>query len=138
MLTNKEASGMIKNVHHINFLVKELDRAVAAFRKLSNVQPEFEALPSRGANSARFQLGNTWLVFVSPIDEHGTIASILKHKGEGIFLISFGSDDISKTLSGLPGNPRSGDARKGLANWHVQDVSLDYDFGPILQLCEED
>ncbi|MEG3767608.1 VOC family protein [Alteromonas sp. 14N.309.X.WAT.G.H12] len=127
---------MVNNIHHINFLVRELDKAVAAFAKVTNSQPIFEALSSRGANSARFQLGDTWLVFVSPTDKNGIIASILEEKGEGVFLISFGTDDLSKTLDGLAGNPRNGQMRKGLANWHVQDISLDYDFGPILQLCE--
>ncbi|MBU2979359.1 hypothetical protein [Alteromonas sp. C1M14] len=128
---------MVKNIHHINFLVRELDKAVAAFAKVTDSQPIFEPLSSRGANSARFQLGDTWLVFVSPTDKNGIIASILEEKGEGVFLISFGTDDLSKTLDGLAGNPRNGQMRKGLANWHVQDISLDYDFGPILQLCEE-
>ncbi|MDO6537480.1 VOC family protein [Alteromonas stellipolaris] len=127
---------MVKNIHHINFLVRELDKAVAAFAKLTDIQPIFEPLSSRGANSARFQLGDSWLVFVSPTDENGIIASILEEKGEGIFLISFGCDDLSKTLAGLTGNPRNGEMRKGLDNWYVQDISLDYEFGPILQLCE--
>lgn len=128
---------MVENVHHINFLVKELDKAVVAFSQLSNSQPKYEQLPNRGANTARFQLGGTWLVFVSPTDDDGTIASILREKGEGIFLISFGSNDISRTLEGLSKTSCRGELRKGLSNWHVQDVSLEYNFGPILQLCEE-
>ena len=128
---------MLENVHHINFLVKELDKAVVAFSQLSNSQPKYEQLPNRGANTARFQLGGTWLVFVSPTDDDGTIASILREKGEGIFLISFGSNDILRTLEGLSKTSCRGELRKGLANWHVQDVSLEYNFGPILQLCEE-
>lgn len=128
---------MITHIHHINFLVRDLEKAASAFTKLLGSAPVYEALPARGAMSARFKIGEVWLVLVSPVDETGVIAIQLEAQGEGLFLLSFGVDNIDKTLSEMTDLQSVGIQRKGLADWQVQDIEADYSLPTILQLCQQ-
>ena len=63
---------MIKRIHHINFIVNDLDQAVQRYRVLFGdpVGGE-EFLPQRGVKLARFKVGETWLILVQPVDDEG-------------------------------------------------------------------
>lgn len=127
---------MITHIHHINFLVRDLEKAASAFTKLLGSEPEYEALPARGAMSARFKVGEVWLVLVSPVDESGVIATQLEAQGEGLFLLSFGVDSIDKTLTETKNSRPVGTQRKGLSDWQVQDIETSYSLSTIIQLCQ--
>lgn len=128
---------MPSHIHHINFLVRDLDRATKALRTIFSSSPIFEPLPLRGANTARFELGDTWFVLVSPTHEEGAIGQLLQQQGEGVFLISLGTNSIESSLLTYPQLEETGEPRNGLANWRVQDVNVGYPFNVIFQLCEE-
>lgn len=52
---------MLKKVHHINLLVRDLDAAVQQYRtafSLDNI--EYGELSARGVRTARFRAGETW------------------------------------------------------------------------------
>jgi methylmalonyl-CoA/ethylmalonyl-CoA epimerase len=58
----------VKKIHHINFLVKDLDAAEQRYRALLGLGPAIrEALPERNVLTARFRLGESWLVLVQPL-----------------------------------------------------------------------
>ncbi len=127
-------------IHHINFVVTDLDQAVERFQRILGMPvASQDALPKRGALTARFQLGRAWLVLVQPIDPDGVPGRHLAEHGEGFFLCSFGVDDLGASLERLQeaGIPLSGPSRKGLDNWQVQDLDPSYSLGEQLQLTEE-
>ena len=87
---------MLHSIHHVNFRVRDLDTAVARWRKILDLDCETrESLPGRGVDTARFRVGVTWLVLVQPTNPDSVPGLHLEEHGEGVFLLSFGVDDLS-------------------------------------------
>ena len=132
---------MLRNVHHINFLVADLDKAVERYKDLFGIESvEVEELPDRGVVTARFDVNGVWIVLVQPVDDESEPARVLKEQGEGVFLISFGVDDLEDTRAKLVAKgaiDESATARDGLLNWRVIDLNPDAVFGAPIHLTEE-
>lgn len=131
---------MLTRVHHINVLVRDLDASVAQYRKAFGLpEPLLETLAGRGARTARFRIGETWLVLVQPVDPDGVPGRHLAEHGEGLFLLSLGVDDLDAARQSLlaSGTTLQGTERSGLANWRVQDLPMDEFGGAQLQLCQD-
>jgi len=133
---------MIKRIHHINFVVKDLDQAVERYRVLlGEPLAAAEELPQRGVKLARFKVGGTWLILVQPVDNDSVPARFLHTHGEGFFLLSCQVDNVRKAASlvssagikVLDQNPR-----QGLDDWQVMDLDPDDLFGVDLQLVESE
>ena len=55
-------ASQISGIHHINFLVRDLDEAEPRYRELLGLEPALRGeLPGRGVITARFRLGESWL-----------------------------------------------------------------------------
>ena len=132
---------MLTGVHHINFLVADLEKAVDRYRDLFALGlPEIEMLPERGVTTARFDLNGVWIVLVQPVDDQSEPARLLRQQGEGVFLISFGVDDLEDATAKLLAKgaiSESATARDGLQNWRVIDLNSESVFGAPIQLTEE-
>lgn len=129
---------MISGIHHINFVVADLDEAANRFEKLLGVPAVTDPLPARGALTARFPLGSAWLVLVQPVDTDSIPAQHLAEKGEGFFLLSLGVADLDDAVAALANRGVPMDAkgpRSGLEDWTVQDVDVEHTLGLQLQLC---
>ncbi len=109
------------DVHHINFLVRDLDVAEARYRDRLNLPAaQRDALPGRGVATARFRLNNCWLVLVQPLSEEGEPARLLRENGEGFMLLSLGVDDLDAERERLGDD--LGPERRGLDGWRVADL----------------
>ncbi len=133
---------MIKRIHHINFIVKDLNKAVQRYRVLfGDPVGGVESLPQRGVKLARFKVAETWLILVQPVGDEGVPAQYLKKHGEGFFLISCQVDDVrnaSKLVSSKGIHVLDQHPRQGLDDWRVMDLSPDDLFGADFQLLESD
>jgi methylmalonyl-CoA/ethylmalonyl-CoA epimerase len=131
----------VNKIHHINFLVRDLDEAEARYRAMLGFGAALrEDLSSRGVITARFQIGDTWLVLVQPTSEEGEPARHLRERGEGFFLISFGVDDLDAAIERAKeggGQFASAEPRQGIENWRVIDFDAADTYGAIVQLTEE-
>ena len=132
---------MLRNVHHINFLVADLDKAVERYKDLFGIESiEVEELPDRGVITARFDVNGVWIVLVQPVDDDSKPARVLKEQGEGVLLISFGVDDLEDTRAKLVAKgaiDESATARDGLQNWRVIDLNPQAVFGAPIHLTQE-
>ena len=132
---------MLKRVHHINFLVADLDKSIERYKDLFELESvEIEMLPERGVATARFDLDGVWIVLVQPVDDKSEPARILREQGEGVFLISFAVDDLEDAREKLVAKgaiSRSATTRDGLLNWRVIDLDPEAVFGAPVQLTEE-
>lgn len=131
---------MISHIHHINFLVSDLNAAVARYRTMLGALKEIrEDLPQRGVFSARFKVGETWIVLLQPHDMDNVPGRFMQEHGEGFFMISYRTDDLAAESTRLHA---AGVAvvderpREGLADWRVKDLSLVEWFGVNVQLAE--
>lgn len=132
---------MLKRVHHINFVVHDLQQAVTKYQALFGLNDfEFLEHPHRPVKIARVKIGETWLVLLQPLDDESAPAKHLNKHGEGFFLISFKVDDIDVALERLEkngGSLRDKQARPGISNWQVADLEPNTTFGALIQLTEE-
>jgi methylmalonyl-CoA/ethylmalonyl-CoA epimerase len=131
---------MIKRIHHINFIVKDLEKGIKTYKTLfGDPMVEPEMLSQRGVKLARFKIGETWLILVQPVDEDGIPARHLKKHGEGFFLISCQVDDVRKAarqVSNAGIHVVDSSPRQGLDDWQVMDLEADDLFGANFQLVE--
>ncbi len=131
---------MLKRVHHINFLVSDLEDAVKRYESALGVQVSYrKQLPERGVKTARFRIGETWIVLVCPTDPESVPGQHLARHGEGFFLLSFEVDDLSKAVDSVRaagGETGASKPRHGLADWRVMDLDPDSFRGANLQLVE--
>ncbi|MBU2876063.1 MULTISPECIES: VOC family protein [Alteromonadaceae] len=125
---------MITHIHHINFVVADLDKSVSYFQTLLTQSATIEELPQRLVKTARFKVGESLLVLVQPLSNEGVVADILANKGEGIFLLSFATESIDESLQKLELNNL--EKRTGLQQWSICDLADHDKFGAILQLTE--
>ena len=131
---------MLKGIHHINFLVRDLDRAVERYERLLGVRvSRRDSLPARGVLTARFRLGEVWIVLVQPTGEEGAPAAHLRRHGEGFFLVSYEVDDVAAAAAGVAsrgGHPQQSEPRRGLDDWQVIDLDPEDTFGVATQLVQ--
>jgi len=132
---------MLKRVHHIDFVVRDLDRAAERYTKIFGVEPlERERLEHRGVELVRFRLGDVWLVLVQPVGEKGPVREFLEEHGEGFFHIGFEVDDVeaeAKRLEGEGIELGNREPRLGVEGWRLVDLEMGGTFGVYLQLVEE-
>jgi methylmalonyl-CoA/ethylmalonyl-CoA epimerase len=113
-------------IHHINFVVHDLEEAMARFERALGVDP-FQVIDYRlrSARVARTRIGESWLVLVSPHDPASVPGRYLAEHGEGFFLLSVGHDDIVQQLerlvaSGIEAIDQV--PRNGILDWRVADI----------------
>jgi methylmalonyl-CoA/ethylmalonyl-CoA epimerase len=140
-MANDKSTQMLTCVHHINFLVADLDAAVERYKELFDLDSiEVESLPERGVITGRFALAGIWIVLVQPVGDDSEPARVLREQGEGVFLISFAVDNLerAKEILVAKGAMReSAMPRDGLLNWRVIDLNPASVFGASIQLTEE-
>ena len=132
---------MLKNVHHINLLVRDLDEAVQRYQQTLGINKMlYGDLSQRGVRTARFRVGETWIVLVQPTDPEGVPGRHLAEHGEGLFLLSFEVDSVADTVSEIKargGQFSAEQPRQGLEDWQVVDLDPAQFFGVQLQLTEQ-
>ena len=126
-------------IHHINFVVRDLDAAARAFEQLLGLDP-FETVEHapRGATIARSKVGDSWIMLVRPHDAESVPGRFLAEHGEGFFLLSVGSADLRADLERLMREgieTRDKQPRQGLFDWSVADIAEAY--GAVLHLTDD-
>ena len=132
---------MLEGVHHINFLVADLDSTIERYQDLFDLDSvQVESLPQRGVKTARFDLSGVWIVLVQPVDEDSEPMRHLREHGEGLYLVSFAVNDLDTATQNLVAKGAIDDAatsREGLQGWRVIDLEPDAVFGALLQLTQD-
>jgi methylmalonyl-CoA/ethylmalonyl-CoA epimerase len=129
---------VVRNIHHVNIVVRDLAAAISSYQRLLGTPVVAEEdLPGRGARTARFSIGDSWLVLVSPTRADSVPGRFLAEHGEGLFLLSLGVDSLAAEFDRVGPETAAGEARAGLAGWQVRDLAMTGCCGAQLQFCEE-
>ena len=141
MGADEMVSSAPRRIHHIDLVVRDLDRAEAQFRKVLGVDPEpREALPDRGVVLARFRIGETWLILVQPVRDDSPVAAFLEQNGEGFFHIAIEVGDVEARVKDLIGagiEVMNETPRLGVEGWKLIDIEVDQTHGAMIQMIEE-
>ena len=94
---------MIKKVHHVAVVVKNLDEALKLYDSLFGVKPsKIETLPQQGVKAALLPMAQGGEIeLLEPIDPQSGVAKFLESKGEGVHHICLEVDNIDQELSKL-------------------------------------
>ena len=134
--------GTLKSVHHINFIVADLDAAVQAYQDILGIGPfEYEELPERGVFTARVRVGEVWIVLVSPQRKNSIAGRYLEAHGDGFFLMSFGVDDLDRAMADLAQRgalPADRMTHVGIHDWQVADLETQDSLGARFHLTQMD
>lgn len=122
---------VLKNIHHLNFVVADLDAAMLRYQDGLGLGPFLrDDLPDRGVSTARVRIGEVWIVLVSPQRDDCDVARYLAAHGEGFFLMSFGVDDLDQAIGELAKRgTEAGAKRAGLSDWQVADLDTESRLG---------
>ena len=133
---------VLNSVHHINFIVADLDVAVQGYQNMLGLGPfEYEKLPERGVSTARVRIGGVWIVLVSPTSKNSVAAHYLDAHGEGFYLMSFGVDNLEQAMAELARRgalPEDITARNGILDWQVADLETEDSLGARFHLTQAD
>jgi methylmalonyl-CoA/ethylmalonyl-CoA epimerase len=93
---------MLKKIHHIAYIVSDLDKAVELYENVFQVsvhQRQFFA--PRGIEVALFYVGEVLFELIQPVEEGTRAYRYLQEHGEGFFHIAFEVDGIEERLKEL-------------------------------------
>ncbi len=125
-------------IHHINFIVHDLDAAVPVWERLLDMPVMArERLERRGVRTARFRTGGVWLILVQPLRADSVPGRFLAEHGEGFFLLSLSSADLDAEAQRLGEDWFDGPVRTGLDGWQLRDVDPCRSFGVQVQFTSE-
>lgn len=131
---------MIKRVHHIDFVVRDLDRAVEAYEQIFQrpITDRIEFL-ARGVELAWFVIDGVRIILVCPNQKDSPVQKFLDDHGEGFFHIAYEVDSIDSALKtyqlqGL--DLHDGEKRKGVEGWDIIDLKMKDTLGVLTQLIE--
>ena len=89
---------MIKKLHHVGIVVKDLDKAVELYTGVLGVKPEsFAEISDAKIKIANFKVGETALEFLGPMPGNSA-ENFTEFRGEGLHHIAFEVDDIQEEL----------------------------------------
>lgn len=132
---------MVEKVHHIDFVVRDLDAAAARFTTILGIAPRSrEKLLNRGIELVRFEVGDLWIILVQPVREDSPVGAFLDRHGEGFFHIAYLVADVEAEAERLRGeNIRLADKlpRRGVEGWKLVDLEMAETFGVYTQLVED-
>lgn len=125
---------MVKGIHHINFIVRDLDAAITRWEHILGMSvTSRDVLDQRGVELARFKLRDIWIILVQPVRPDTVPARYLETHGEGFFLMSLETDSLDAEIERLGDSMFTDQERQGLDDWRVIDLVADQTFGAQLQ-----
>lgn len=132
---------MIRELHHVAFVVESGDAAKAFFETTFGLTPESRThFESQGVDLAIYRLGRTFLEVAMPTRPDTPLGRFLAEHGSGIHHVAFGVPDISAACRHLAeGGGRLLDAepRTGRSGWTVANLDARAELGLELQLVQQ-
>lgn len=94
-----DVSGM--RLHHVGYVVRDLDAAAAVYRALGFEVGTPFAIPEQHIIAVTIHAGSGWVELIQPTDPEGPIAAYMAKKGEGVHHVAFQVEDIEVKLAEL-------------------------------------
>lgn len=132
---------MFQRIHHVAFLVEDLDTAIDRFERQFDTPPltRREMTGDFELEIALFPVGESLVELITPTSERGWVYEHWREHGDGFFHIAFEVEDIREgmaTLRALGVGFDSEEPREGF-DWEVATMDADDTLVPM-QLVEDD
>ena len=127
-------------LHHVAFVVADLDVALAGQRRIGFDISERFVLDEQGVEVATLPAGSSWIELIRPLDPDGAIARFLAKRGEGFHHIAYTVPDLEAALRSLQ---KSGvrlidqTPRTGAHGWRIAFIHPEACNGVLTELVQE-
>jgi methylmalonyl-CoA/ethylmalonyl-CoA epimerase len=86
---------MLRKIHHVGIVVRNLEEAYAFYRDTLGLPVHKTAVvEDQGVKAALLTIGNSEIELLEPINPNGGVAKFLERRGEGLHHICFETDDV--------------------------------------------
>ena len=93
---------MIKKIHHVGIVVRNLDESLKFYRDTLGLHVhKQDTVIDQGIKAALLTLGHSEIELLEPITEGTGVARFLETRGEGMHHLCFETDDIDSEIEGL-------------------------------------
>jgi methylmalonyl-CoA/ethylmalonyl-CoA epimerase len=93
---------MIKKVHHVGVVVRDMEQAMRFYRDTLGLPVhKFQTIQEQGVKAVLLTLGDGEIELLEPIVPDTGIARYLERKGEGLHHVCFQVDDVERDLLDL-------------------------------------
>ena len=93
---------MIKKVHHVGVVVRNMDQAMRFYRDTLGLHVhKMETIEEQGVKAALLTVGDSEIELLEPVVADNGVARYLESKGEGLHHICFEVDDVERDLAAL-------------------------------------
>ena len=131
---------IFSKIDHIGIAVRDLDAAVATYRRLTGTAPAHrQVVASDGIEAVMFEVGESRIELLGSLRDDSKIAGFLAKRGGGLHHVAYGVDDVQATLDHfaslgmrlLDHAPRPGAAGRLVAFLHPSAGD-----GVLIELCQ--
>lgn len=131
-------SGPVKNLDHLAIAVSDLDAGVKTWQDNYGLPLDrMGEATALGIRQAILPLGSAFVELITPLGAEGPVATFLKDKGEGLYLVSLEVSDLDGMVSGLRGRGvRVGDPVGGSGGARLAFISPRNTHGVSVQLIQ--
>ena len=131
----------VNYIDHVGVAVKNIDTALAFFKKVFDVpDADIELMEDQGVRACLIEVGQTRLELLEPTGSESGVGRFIERRGEGLHHLAFNVTDISgklQTLQTLGVDLIDQTSREGLSGTiafvHPRSV-----FGILTELVESD
>ncbi len=126
-------------LHHVGYVVSDLDAAAANYARLGFTEGERHEIPEQKIVAMTFHAGDGWLELIQPTDPEGPIAKYMSKRGEGTHHVAFEVDDIVAELARLKDDGvRLIDEipRRGAHGWRIAFIHPEACNGVLTELVQ--
>ena len=93
---------MFGRLDHVGVAVEDLDAAIALYEKQFEMPlVHRETVPAFGVEAVLFDVGESHVELISPLDSESGVAKFLAKNGPGLHHVAYGVDDIDAALERL-------------------------------------
>jgi len=94
---------MIKRIHHVAIVVKNLDEALQVYDNMFGAKPsKIETIPDQGVKAALLPLAEGGEIeLLEPINPDSGVAKFLETRGEGIHHIAYSVDSAREEIDSM-------------------------------------
>ena len=130
---------MIKKVHHVGVVVRDIDASLAFYRDTLGLHVhKLETIGDQGVRAALLTLGDSEIELLQPVVADNGVARYLERKGEGLHHVCFEVDSVDRDLQALKDRQVElidQEPRIGLAGriCFIHPNAMD---GTLVELCE--
>jgi methylmalonyl-CoA/ethylmalonyl-CoA epimerase len=131
---------MLKRVHHIDYLVRNLDTSITQYQKTFGIEIE-NRVQIQGVDLAYFHIGDVLMALISPIDPKHPLQNQLDEQGESFMHMGCEVESLDEAVQELKAKGvrlRNEKPRPGLKEWRIKliDLADGETNGPTIQLVE--